>query len=71
MARQKYQQDLEAKRLLREKESERIKLADEMKENKTLEEKLPNVEAEIKIKGSGILLQKRVFKREMRNCKNS
>ena len=42
-----------------------------MKENKTLEEKLSNVEAEIKIKGSGILLQKRVFKREMRNCKNS
>ena len=53
--RQKYQQDLEAKRLLREKESERIKLADEMKEkNKPLEEKLSNVEAEIKIKESGI-----------------
>ena len=49
-ARQKYQ-DLEAKRLLREKESERIKLADEMKENnKLLEEKLSNAEAEIKIK---------------------
>ena len=47
-ARQKYQQDLEAKRLLREKESERIKLADEMKEkNKSLE-------AETKIKESGI-----------------
>ena len=52
-ARQKYQQDLEAKRLLREKESERIKLADEMKEkNKSLEENI--VEAEIKIKESGI-----------------
>ena len=49
-ARQKYQ-DLEAKRLLREKESERIKLADEMRENnKLLEEKLSNAEAEIKIK---------------------
>ena len=49
-ARQKYQ-DLEAKRLLREKESERIKLADEMKENnKLLEEKLSNAEAEIEIK---------------------
>ena len=49
-ARQKYQ-ELEAKRLLREKESERIKLADEMKENnKLLEEKLSNAEAEIEIK---------------------
>ena len=49
-ARQKYQ-DLEAKTLLREKESERIKLADEMRENnKLLEEKLSNAEAEIKIK---------------------
>ena len=54
-ARQKYQQDLEAKRLLREKESERIKLVDELKEkNKSLEEKLSNAEAEIKIKESGI-----------------
>ena len=53
-ARQKYQ-DLEAKRLLREKESERIKLADKMKgKNKLLEEKRSNVEAEIKIKESGI-----------------
>ena len=52
-ARQKYQQDLEAKRLLKEKESERIKLADEMKEeNKSLEQKLSNVEAETKIKES-------------------
>ena len=51
----KYKQDLEAKRLLREKEPERIKLADEMKEkNKSLEEKLSNVEAETKIKESGI-----------------
>ena len=54
-ARQKYQQDLEAKRFFREKESERIKLADKMKEkNKSLKEKLSNVEAEIKIKESGI-----------------
>ena len=52
-ARQKYQQDQEAKRLLKEKESERIKLADEMKEeNKSLEEKLSNVEADTKIKES-------------------
>ena len=55
MARQKYQKDLEAKRLLKEKESERIKLANELKEKKkSLDEKLSNVEAEIKIKESGI-----------------
>ena len=62
ITRQEYQQDLEAKRLLREKESERIKLADEMKENnKSLEEKVSNVEAEIKIKESGISVAEESF----------
>ena len=56
--------DLEAKRLLREKESERIKLADEMKENKKLlEEKLSNVDAEIKIKESGYFCCRREYSR--------
>ena len=62
-ARQKYQ-ELEAKRLLREKESERIKLADEMKENnKLLEEKLSKVDAEIKIKESGYFCCRREYSR--------
>ena len=55
MAWKNYWHDLEAKRLLREKESERIKLAEGMKEkNKLLEEKLSNIEVEIKMKESGI-----------------
>ena len=72
MAWQKYRQDIEAKRLLREKESERIKLADIMKEkNELLEEKLSNIEVEIKRRKVVFLLQKSVFKRKMRNCKTS
>ena len=52
---QKYNQDLEAKTLLREEKSQSIRLAEEVREkNKSVEEKVSKVEPEIKIKESGI-----------------
>lgn len=56
-ARQKYQQDLEAKRLLQGKEAQRLRLEKERREeDRVVKEKLSKVEAEIKIKQSGITI---------------